>query len=335
MNKDIKKQNDFGADFQRYHFTNESWKITANEIKVEPSNLKSENRTLESIVSLEDPHFKISKNKKGKFSFEVLNNKPEVLNFLINTSRIHWQKELSIEKGRSNLTSPDLSPDENQEQIDHLVNKIYTIGYLLHEYKDESKAWAVYSMDCRLFDNGKGFGRHGKSLLFDQLIPFFKRKYYLNGMSSYFHSSRYTYSGLENGANYVLIDDARKDFDITNLYNCITSDWLVNIPGNSPYTIPFENSPKISILSNFRPKTINESANRKVLYTMFSDYYHESIEGIYKDRFTVIDDFGGPIFIEYWDEEETNTFINFMMQCLSFYLGCDEKINPPMKNLKR
>jgi hypothetical protein len=79
------------------------------------------------------------------------------MNYLINTSRMHWRKDLEepyegkavkLEeeyfKANQFISGPNLSEDEVYEQKLHFINKIYSIGYILHKYKDESRAWCVF-----------------------------------------------------------------------------------------------------------------------------------------------------------------------------------------------
>jgi hypothetical protein len=66
-------------------------------------------------------------------------------NFLINASRVHWKYEMQefFDKDQKSadeyfrahqfdIAGPNLDRDQQHEQKLHLINKIYSIGYMLH-----------------------------------------------------------------------------------------------------------------------------------------------------------------------------------------------------------
>jgi len=74
---------------------------------------------------------------------------------------------------------------------------------------------------------------------------------------------------------------------------------------------------------------------RRLLFTVFSDYYHYNKDGEYQQTRVVSDDFNGKsLFIDF-DDAQWNTVLNFLAQCLSFYLGQTSKCDPPMENVMK
>jgi hypothetical protein len=71
------------------------------------------------------------------------------------------------------------------------------------------------------------------------------------------------------------------------------------------------------------------------LFVLFSDWYHERNEdNDYRETRTIHDDFGYDICKRGYKEEFWNEDINFLVDCIQFYLSiCGEniKLNPPMK----
>ena len=81
--------------------------------------------------------------------------------YLINSSRIYWRKELEQNLAdmtreqadeyraahRFDIQGDGLTPDEIQEQKQCLINKIFTIGYMMHRFKSPSRPWAPFVMD--------------------------------------------------------------------------------------------------------------------------------------------------------------------------------------------
>lgn len=100
--------------------------------------------------------------------------------YLINSSRIYWRKELEYgleslpadmaakyrADHRFDIAGPGLTPSEIAEQKRCLINKIFTIGYMLHRFKAPSRAWAPFAMDNVIGRNDQCNGRSGKSFMF-------------------------------------------------------------------------------------------------------------------------------------------------------------------------
>ena len=68
---------------------------------------------------------------------------------------------------------------------------------------------------------------------------------------------------------------------------------------------------------------------------VFSDWYHYNKDGEYKETRIVSDDFEGKsLFLDFTDAQWNDTF-NFFAQCLQFYLGQNQKFDPPMENVTK
>jgi len=339
---------------QYYSFQNEIWKITDKGIEpIQPKNAPYyiwEDRIINNPVKLQKPHFSINKNDTGEYDIDILNKNSEVLNYLIQASRMYWEKELEesfkpeesekkaqyLKDNKFNIAGPNLNESQIKDQKLHLINKIYSIGYLLHNHKVKSRPWCVYAMDGRLSDEGKSYGGSGKSILYNMLIPFFTTSDDITGNNKDTFKNQHVWERVTEYINYVIIDDTHEYFNLRDIYQSLTSNWPVNPKGTSSYVIPFAKSPKISITSNFPLKVVDGSTERRLLYTVFSDYYHEKgTEGIYKETVKIPDDFNGQDFIDDWNAGQMNTFINFMMQCVQFYLSCDQKMEAPLNRVKK
>lgn len=112
----------------------------------------------------------------------------------------------------------------------------------------------------------------------------------------------------------------------------------VNPKNNQSYEIPFNESPKFAFSSNFTLRDIDPSTEARVLYTVFSDYYHEQTTGSdYRETRKIFDDFGKTLHRADYTEEEWNADFNFIADCVAFYLAVPspQKVNPPMDNVTR
>lgn len=137
--------------------------------------------------------------------------------------------------------------------------------------------------------------------------------------------------------DYILVDDADRYLPFEFFYDTITGVMTVNPKNNQSYEIPFSKSPKFCFTSNFPLRNSDDSTEARVLYTAFSDYYHEKTErNNYKSTRKIADDFGKNLFDDY-NEEEWNADLNFFAQCLRFYLSIPSprKIDAPLKDVTR
>lgn len=271
--------------------------------------------------------------------------------YLINTSRIFWRKELEYawrdkgveeaeryrEEHKFDIAGPLLTPEEVAEQKANLVNKIYAIGYNLHRYKSPSRAWALFAMDNKIGEEDQCNGRSGKSFLF-KAFRFFMRTVSLSGRNPKLMDNPHVYDQVDQHTDFILVDDCDRYLTPSLFYDNITSGMTVNPKNNRSFFIEFEDSPKFGFTTNYVPRDFDASTNARLLYMVFSDYYHEkTTENDYLETRTIRDDFGRNLMTSTdYTEEDWNQDINFFAQCLSFYLSVADrgvKIQPPMENI--
>lgn len=345
---------DYDKQSQYLFFLNKTWKVSAAEItELKPSEVDRyvwEEEVIKHKVSKTDPPFRIKFDKEdNEFDIDVLNTDSDFFKFLINASRIHWKRELAppappeggethdyFEANRYNIAGPRLEYEEKWEQKQHLINKIFSIGYLLHRYKDPARPWCVFAMDNKITETGESHGRSGKSFCY-RTIRYFMKSVTLNGRNPKLTENPHVYDRVTEHTDYVLIDDADQYLNFGFFFNALQGDLEVNPKNNQSYEIPFEHVPKFCITSNYTLRNIDPSTEGRILYTVFSDYYHVKTEGEdYTEDFTIRDDFGKNLFLDY-NEEEWNNDFNFFAACLQFYLSVprEMKLNPPMDNVTK
>jgi hypothetical protein len=109
----------------------------------------------------------------------------------------------------------------------------------------------------------------------------------------------------------------------------------VNPKNAQPYEIAFEDSPKFLITSNFTLRDDGPSTSRRLLFTSFSDYYHENNNEEYKESRNIASDFDGRNLFSGFTEAEWNDYYNFCAQCVQFFLAHPQKVSPPMDNVTK
>jgi len=298
----------------------------------------------------EAPFFNITHDDEGDLDIKVLRDDCMFLNFITNTSRIHWKAELEErftdpnsdeakayhKKHHYCIDGPNLQPDEIQEQKQHLINKIYALGYLFHEHKAMNRAYAIFAMDHKISDLGESNGGSGKSLCFGQQYRFLNRHYTPARNKKSVEDNQFVYDGVTAKTDYVFFDDAHKYFSVDFFFSEITDGMRVNPKHGTPFEIPFVESPKFVVSSNHAP-SLDRSTERRLLFCAFSDYYHHLKEDDdeYLQSRTVAEDFGGVELFKSWDDAEYNRYMNFIMQCVQFKLRHADKVNPPMGNVSK
>lgn len=339
---------DNGPDHQLLFFDDKVWKITRDEIietkTDEYTNVVWLEKVIDRKVKILNDFFKVTR-KDGELDIRIT-GECQYLNYLIQVSRIHWRKELELaldnkpeeeaeayrKKYKFAIDGPNLDEEEIYEQKQHLLNKMYALGYLMHRYKDSARQWAVFTMDNRESSTGESFGGTGKSLFMLSPTHFMKWEY-LNGKNKKLTQNPHVFENITEHTDYVLVDDADQYFDFDFFYNAITGHTEVNPKGTKSIKIPYDKSPKFGFSTNHTLRKNDESTQRRVLYTVFSDYYHENESGEYREARTPLADLGARLFDDF-DDYEWNKFINLMAQCIRFYLS-HSKINPPMGNVRK
>ena len=340
-------------DTQYFFFSKKVFKITGTDIveykQGEVGKYIWEDKIIDFDVKLEEPHFKIEKDKDGDWDIQVLNKDNMFFNYLINTSRVHWKEELEefyetktpkeadayFAENKFNIAGPNLSADKIYEQKLHLINKMYSIGYALHQYKNYNKPWAVFAMDNKVSDLGESHGGSGKSLCYGFLNKILKRRVYLKGRDPKLTQNDFIYHEVSEDTDYILIDDATQYLNFDFFFSEITGSLKVNPKNGSPFEIPFEKSPKFIFTSNFALRNVDPSTARRLLIAVFSDYYHGLNEDEYKQVRKVSDDFDGKNLFTDFDWKQYNHYYNFCAQCVQFFLSTEEKLSPPMDNVTK
>ena len=356
---------DYTSSSQFFFFDKFIWEVTKDkveEINKGYSRYVMDNDILNNIIKrqtrfeldsskikIEDPFFTIRKDDNNNYDLTIHRRDCDFMNYLINASRVFWKEEIKdlpkwqreeylndnkfmIANYRKEGSNAGLDDDQVYEQELHFINKLYGYGYSLHRYKDSTKAWVFYLMDNEVVDDNESHGRTGKSLLANKAIRLFMNSVYKNGRKKNLLEGDFLYDGVTSQSDYLLFDDANKRFDFQQLFTDVTGDMNVNPKNGTPYTIPFYESPKIAISTNFAPINLDSSTLDRILFTAFSDWYHGENEEY--GRREPKDDFGHQFFTE-WDDEQWNLFINFSMQCLQFYLRTKEKIGAPTGNIRK
>ena len=320
---------DYEKEAQYLFFENKTWRVGKDDItEFKPGEVKKyvwKDEVIETRVKKLDPPFEVTWDDEAeRYSIKIHNKDCLFFQYLMNTSNIHWQKE--------QYEGVELTAIEREENEAHLINKIYALGYLLHRYKNPNRPWCVFAMDNKISDIGESHGGSGKSIAMKS-IRYFMKSITLEGRNPKLTENTHIWGNVTPHTDFVLVDDANQYLKFDFFFSALTGEMTPNPKFGQQYEIPFEDVPKFAITSNFAIRDNDPSTERRLLYMVFSDYYHHNKDGEYRESRSPYDDFKKNLFFDF-THDEWNMFYNTMAHCLKTYLNFG-KIDPPMENVSK
>jgi hypothetical protein len=213
-------------------------------------------------------------------------------------------------------TIPDEAKPPLEERFHHMCR---TIGYILHNFKDPANPRAVILTDEVISDNPEG--GVGKGVFLKGLAKI-KNMVTMDGKS--FNSSKsFLWQRVTLSTQIIALEDVMRYFDFEKQFSMITEGIEVEKKNKDSFYIPYEESPKLLITSNYVIQGTGASHERRRIEIELKQYY--------KPSFSPRDEFGHNLYDD-WTPEEWNLFDNFMMWCVQQYLlhGVAKPVN---KNL--
>lgn len=212
---------------------------------------------------------------------------------------------------------------ENRERYYTLKS---VIGYLMHSYQNEAKPKAIIFNDEMISEDVPN-GGSGKGLI-HRAIGHIKNLVVENG-KKFDPNSQFAYQKVNKDTQIFLIDDVPKHFNFESLFSIITEGMTVEKKGQDAYQIPFTESPKISITTNYTIQGSGASHERRVFEVEIANFFNE--------KKTPEMEFGHLFFSE-WDNEEWAKFDNFMIRCVQYFLKNglvqSDKVNLKLRKFK-
>lgn len=181
------------------------------------------------------------------------------------------------------------------------------IGYLLHSYQNEGKPKVIIFNDEMISDVPNGGS--GKGLI-HKALGHIKRLSTING-KGFDPNKTFAYQTVSTDTQILSFDDIDKNFKFENLFSVITEGLTIEKKGKDAIKIPFSESPKISITTNYTVQGEGSSHLRRVFEVEMSAYFN--------DKHTPEDEFKHLLFTD-WSSEEWQRFDNFMIRCIQYYL---------------
>ncbi len=347
-------------DHQVFVFPSVSWKITADGIGIyRPGELENivfqdqviapkikSNKPL--VMKVEKPYFEVKINEEGKpKGIEVTNKDVLMLQFLADTSRVHWRNEFSLAVSTGLITDAErsgnlkvmrekkldgidghlLTPQQRVDQQMHLLSKLCDIGYMCHVHKKSEHAFISYAFDEQIKSVRKSEGRTGKSLT-TRLIRIFNKSINENGRDPKMTERPHICGTLTRHHSLVVVQDVIPWLTFGYFYPPATDTWTVNPKGKDQREIVFEESAKIRMESNMGPPPLDGSTMGRLFLTVFTDFFHQKIS---EQKFEVRkpgDYYSQQLFDGFTTDQWVQTF-NLVAQCVQLYLRYG-KIEAPL-----
>ncbi len=279
-----------------------------------------------------------------------------LMGYLVNSSRIYWREELEAgvdalatpeerdayrQEHKFDLYGPLLNGEQKAEQSQCLLNKIFTAGYLLHRFKSPSRAWMPIGMDYKIDEEGQCNGGSGKSFLFST-VGRLMQTVTLDGKDEDLTKNAHWLSDITPQTGLMVIDDSARYLGLERFFSLVTGPMRVNPKQMQPFEIPFEESPKIAMTTNYVVQDFSPSTLRRLLPVVFSDYYHSmggmdsEVQSDYRESRTIADDFGRDLYTRTYPEQLWERDLQVLMECVRWYLWLVErghKVMPPLRNI--
>ena len=185
------------------------------------------------------------------------------------------------------------------------------LGYLIHTYKTPSLAKAVVIYDKNPNQaEGEPNGRTGKSLLIQALAQV-RNVAKIPGDRLDF-KRQFVFQEIQNETQIAWIDETRKDFQYSAMFSTITDGMVIERKGKPSEFIPFKDSPKFVITTNYRPQGTGDSHDGRKIEFAVTDYYNL--------KRTPRSEFKKDFFSDEWTPKDWTDFFSFMCECVALYL---------------
>ncbi|MFK7906744.1 MAG: hypothetical protein AB8B69_16550 [Chitinophagales bacterium] len=198
------------------------------------------------------------------------------------------------------------------ENIKKLASGYSTIGYLSDPFKNKAEPKMIVAVDAV-----KNAGGGGKSSFFNFLAEGSKKKVRkiqkLDG-KTLTTSYQWWLNNLKLYDNHIIhVQDAQYDLSIESFYNLANDDVFISEKGSQPaMTIPFSESAKIGISTNYIIKGLFRSSSRRRVFIL-------EIQNYFNDKYSAQDHLGREMFGIQWDDEQWMLFYNVIAQSMQLF----------------
>ena len=260
----------------------------------------------------------VAKITKGNYQIEIIKY-DELKLFLPTESMKHEIKPFDVENReignfekfiRCAIAGHDKNAITPKQAND--VTAFYSaIGCLLSSHKDLAQNKAIIWSDAGADDVNRN-GRRGKTLIMLALRRF--KPSIMKGGSEFDPNYRHVFADIENYHKIYLLDDVARNFNYHALYTNITGGISAERKGTKAIEIPYSQSPKFMISTNWIVPKNNDEASTIARFAeyQFSNFFNASHTPL---------EYFGETFFQDWNEKEYQLFHEFILTCIMVFLN--------------
>ncbi len=184
------------------------------------------------------------------------------------------------------------------------------IGYLVYSFKNSSIQKAIVFSDEVINIYGEPEGRTGKTLI-GKAISQVRNIAEFDG-KSFSTKAGFAFQKVTPSTQILFFNDVVHNFNIEQLFTVISDGIEINKKFKDPITIPYQDSPKVLITTNY--SVLGRSASYR------DRMFEIALVPYYSDTHKPIDDFGKPFFSNEWDSKDWNKFYSFIVRSVQLFL---------------
>ncbi|MEM9077149.1 MAG: hypothetical protein AAGC43_08920 [Bacteroidota bacterium] len=191
----------------------------------------------------------------------------------------------------------------------HLLNYRTTLGYLISTYKNPSIARAVIISDIQSQTENDAYGRSGKGIFIKGLSHMLQIAEY-NGKATDLKNDKFVYQNVTANTTLMVLQDVSKGFVFESLFSTLTDSMSIERKYQPKTSIPFSESPKIALTTNYTiPQDTDSFKDRKHLL-MLNNFFNAKNKPEKYFKNILFD----------WSEKEWARFDSYMMECVRLFL---------------
>lgn len=188
------------------------------------------------------------------------------------------------------------------------------IGYLAHQYKDETTGYIpVLTEECPDPKQGGGSGKN----IFCSLLSLTTSYRSIPGTQVKFDEK---FMNAWNGERLLALSDVPKRFDFLFLKDLSTGAGILKKLFKDELTIPVEDMPKFIVLTNYSYEVTDGGLKRRIIPIEFTDHFTK-VGGV--------DVHFGIHFPKGWDLSDWTGFDNYVARCIQLWLAGNNKLFAP------
>lgn len=185
------------------------------------------------------------------------------------------------------------------------------IGFLAHEYKDETTAYIIVLTEkCLDPKEGGGSGKNLFCSLFSEITSYISKP----GANSKFDANFFQ---IWQGEKIFCISDVDKDFKFSFLKEPSSGNILWKRLWKNQEIVQINNTPKLVVLTNYSYEIIDGGLKRRIIGVEFTNYFTNC--GGVDVKF-------GKHFTKDWDEEDFNKFDTYVVNCIQHWIRSGRKL---------